>query len=59
MLAVADEFGLDKPVLGGSSMGSATALYAAIQEVSLFMLILQCNKAFKKWETQDNICDKS
>ena len=33
MLAVAREISLDRLVLGGSSMGATTALYAAIQAV--------------------------
>ena len=34
MMAVSDEFNLEKPVLGGSSMGSASALYAALHNVN-------------------------
>ena len=42
MLAVAADYGIAKPVLAGSSMGSASALYAAIQRVKLskFKLIM-------------------
>ena len=35
MLEVAANYGLEPVILGGSSMGSASALYAAIQEPSL------------------------
>ena len=39
MLAVAAEYGIAQPVLAGSSMGSASALYAAIQRVKLMILV--------------------
>ena len=35
MLEVAANYGLEPVIVGGSSMGSASALYASIQEPSL------------------------